>query len=212
MKAWPTPETMGQVLSVPAGVTLRGFRTEELEELPALLEGWYPAIRVGAESVFLDRDFLRLHLSTAPGNIWACAICLERAVVGFQAFEREDASRTLHGRLGVLAPDARAGLLGALGFPLFEALGAAIGAESLQVFVTLASKGQQLFAERRGFTLAALVPGFDRDALPDGSVKRVMEALYVKSLVPESEVRWPDPEALTPRTRAVFAVLFPHRR
>lgn len=211
MKAWPTPEAMGKLLSLPAGVTLRAFSDDELDGLPALLEGWYPAIRVGAESVFLEREFLHRHLST-PSSLWACAICLDGVVVGFQAFEREDASRTLHGRLGVLAPEARAGLLGAMGFPLFEALGAAIGAESLQVFVTLASKGQQLFAERRGYTLAALVPGFDRDAMPDGSVKRVMEALYVKSLVPESELRWPDPEALTAKTRAAFSVLFPDRR
>lgn len=99
-------------------------------------------------------------------------------------------------------------MLGALGFPLFEALGALMGAESLQVFVTLASKGQQLFAERRGFRLAGLVPGFDRDAQADGTVKRVMEALYVKSLV---EVSWPDAGSLTPKTKAAFAVLFPEQ-
>lgn len=209
MNAWPSPESL--TLTLPPGVQLRWFRDDELEALPALLERWYPAVRVGAESVLLDALFLRRHLASSvrdTSDLWACAIVLEGAVVGFQAFERNVASRTLHGRLGVLAPEARAGMLGALGFPLFEALGALMGAESLQVFVTLASKGQQLFAERRGFRLAGLVPGFDRDAQADGTVKRVMEALYVKSLV---EVSWPDAGSLTPKTKAAFAVLFPEQ-
>jgi FlaA1/EpsC-like NDP-sugar epimerase len=51
---------------------------------------------------------------------------------------------------------------------LFETLGALMGAELLLVGVTLASKGQQLLAERRGFSLCGLVPGFDRDQQPGG--------------------------------------------
>lgn len=209
MKPWPSPESLP--LTLPPGVALRWFRDDELDALPSTLERWYPAVRVGAESVFLDAAFLRRHLGESArerSDLWACAIVLEGVVVGFQAFERNLASRTLHGRLGVLAPEARAGLLGALGFPLFEALGASVGAESLQVFVTLASRGQQLFAERRGFRLAGLVPGFDRDAQPDGTVTRVMEALYVKALV---EPTWPALDALTPKTKAAFVVLFPER-
>jgi hypothetical protein len=76
--------------------------------------------------------------------------------LGGVALEREVAARTLHG------------CLGALGVPLFETLGALMGAELLLVGVTLASKGQQLLAERRGFSLCGLVPGFDRDQQPGG--------------------------------------------
>ncbi|MCU0699364.1 MAG: hypothetical protein MUC96_22905 [Myxococcaceae bacterium] len=129
------------------------------------------------------------------------------ARVGLMSFERQLASQTLHGRVGALAPEERAGVLGALGFPVFEALGRWLEAELLLVWVTLASRGQQLMAERRGFSLCGLVPGFDRDQLAPGRSVRVMEALYAKVLAPDGELRWPGSDALTPHTRAVLEAL-----
>ena len=198
--------------ALPEGVTLRDWTEAELSTLPGLLRSWYPSIGVGAESVFLEPEVLHTQLASASHperELFAFAICRDGEVVGFQAFEREVAARTLHGRLGVLAPEARAGFLGALGFPLFETLGALMGAELLLVWVTLASKGQQLFAERRGFSLSGLVPAFDRDQQPDGRVMRVMEALFSKRLVDSAQVLWPTEAQLTPRSRAALALLFP---
>jgi hypothetical protein len=209
--AWPRIEELARAAALPEGVTLREWSETELATLPELLRAWYPTIDVGAESVFLEVEVLRTQLasSTHPERpLWAFAICRDGGVVGFQAFERQPASRTLHGRLGVLAPEARAGFLGALGFLLFETLGALMGAELLLVWVTLASKGQQLLAERRGFSLSGLVPGFDRDRQPDGRVTRVMEALFSKSLVDAAQVQWPAPTQLTPRSRAALVALF----
>lgn len=209
---WPSLEELARHAPIPDGVTLRHWTDAELEQLPDLIRRWYPAATVGAESSFLDPAFLRRELvrPDAPErDLLSWAICERGAVVGFQSFQRDVGARALHGRLGFLSPEARAGFLGALGFSLFEALGRLSGAELLQVWVTLAHKGQQLFAERRGFALAGLVPGFDRDLLPDGTVKRVMEALYVKLLVEPSALSWPDEAALTPRTRAALQALFP---
>ena len=50
--------------------------------------------------------------------------------------------------------------------------------------------------------------GFDRDLMPDGSIKRVMEALYVKSLVDPAELHWPDDAQLTAKARAALHALF----
>ena len=47
-----------------------------------------------------------------------------------------------------------------------------------------------------------------RDLMPDGSIKRVMEALYVKSLVDPAELHWPDDAQLTARTRGALHALF----
>ncbi len=211
---WPTMEALGSTKAVPADVTLRAWTEAELDGLPELLVGWYPTVTVGAESVFLDRDFLASQL-VSPAfperDVFAFAICRAGEVVGFQAFEREPAARTLHARLGVLAPEARTGFLGAFGFPLFEALGRLMGAELLLVWVTLASKSQQLFAERRGFSLCGLVPAFDRDQQADGRVTRVMEALFTKCLVDEGQVQWPSEAQLTLKSRAALATLFGER-
>ncbi len=208
MTPWPSFEALGVAAALPPDVTLRAWAVDEIAALPELLRAWYPTVTLGAESVFLDMNFLATRVFVKDSDLFVFAICQRGDVVGFQAFERQPASRTLHGRLGVLAPHARAGFLGAFGFPLFEALGRLVGAESLQVWVTLASKGQQLMAERRGFVLSGLVPGFDIDLQEDGSAVRVMEALYTKSLV--ADVKWPDGDALTPHTKRVLAAM--HRK
>lgn len=202
---WPSCEALAS--SLPADVTLRAWRDDEVAGLPALLRAWFPTVSVGAESVFLDETFLRSRVFVNDSDFFVFAICQRGEVVGFQAFERQVASKTLHGRLGVLAPEARAGFLGALGFPLFEALGRLVGAELLLVWVTLATKGQQLAAERRGFVLSGLVPSFDVDRQADGRAVRVMEALYAKPLV---EGVWPSDDVLTPNTKRVLAAMHRH--
>jgi len=204
---WPTFEALCAAAPLPEGVTLRAWREDEIVELPSLLRRWFPTVSVGAESVFLDADFLRSRVFVEHSDFLTMAICQHGEVVGFQAFERQAASKTLNGRLGVLAPEARAGFLGAFGFPLLEALGRLMNAELLLVWVTLATKGQQMAAERRGFQLCGLVPGFDVDQQPDGTSRRVMEALYAKPLV---ESAWPSDDVLTPHTRKVFAAM--HQR
>ena len=205
--SWPTFEALCAAAPLPPGVTLRAWRDDEINALPDTLRRWFPTVSVGAESVFLDVNFLRTRVFVDGSEFLTMAICQDGAVVGFQAFEWQAASKTLQGRLGVLAPEARAGFLGALGFPLFESLGTLMRAELLMVWVTLATKGQQLAAERRGFKLCGLVPGFDVDLQPDGGARRVMEALYAKPLV---EGLWPSDDVLTPHTRKVLAAM--HQR
>jgi hypothetical protein len=61
-----------------------------------------------------------------------------------------------------------------------------------------------LFNERRGFTLMGLVPGFDRDTVTTGRIKRVSEALYGKVL---TEFEWPDEEQLTAKTKQMLALV-----
>lgn len=207
---WPTFPDFAAAAALPDGVTLRAWTPAELDALPARLVEWYPAITVGAESAFLDARFLHTQVATAEAperDLFAFAICRDDVVVGFQAFQRDRGARALYGRLGVLAPEARSGFLGALGFGLFETLGRLLSAELLLVWVTLASKGQQLFAERRGFILCGLVPGFDRDLQGDGRVLRVSEALYAKPLLGPVSSLWPDEATLTSKTREVLAVL-----
>lgn len=193
---------------MPPDVTLRAWRPDEIDALPALLRSWYPTVSVGAESVFLSPEFLKRSVFVDDSDFFVFAICLHGEVVGFQAFERQSASMTLHGRLAMLSPSARTGFIGTLGFPLFEVLGELTGAELLLTWVTLATKIQQLVAERRGFVLSGLAPGFDIDLQEDGSSVRVMEALYTKSRV--ADLKWPDVDSLTPHTRRVLEAM--HRR
>lgn len=206
--AWPTDAQLAATGLLPPTIVFRRFSNGELAALPAAIEAWYPTATVGAESVFCDQEFLARSATSITQETDLLVLRIEQAgeFVGFLSFERQPAARTLHARLGLLAPEARTGLLGALGFPMFEAIGRLCGAELLLSWVTLASRHQQIFAERRGFRAVGVVPGFDRDRQPDGGVRRVYEALYAKSLSDEAPLR-PDPAALTPAVRALLALV-----
>jgi hypothetical protein len=208
MRPWPDLSSWGATLSLPPDVRLRLLRRDELLTLPSRIDAWYPTVRVGSESVFRDVGFLTQHVTHEGRETDLLAFYIEQAgeVVGFMSFERHPADLSLHARLGFLSPEARTGFLGALGFMLFEALGRAVGAELLSTWVTLASTHQQFFARRRGFTLSGLVPGHDRDLMPDGTVRRVMEALYTKELGTEPSLI-PDQACLLPETWAMLARL-----
>ncbi len=207
---WPRVEELVRAMSLPEGVTFRLLKEEELAPLPELLVRWYPAVRVGAESVFLDPDFLRRSVvreGCFDRDIYAILIVQHGEVVGFTTYERQPRSATLHGRLGMLAPQARAGFLGALAFLALEKMAALTKAELILVWITLASRHQQLFAERRGFQLVGVVPGFDRDQVTAQRSLRVTEGLVAKLLVPDSELLTPPPEALTPRTQRMLELI-----
>jgi hypothetical protein len=51
-------------------------------------------------------------------------------------------------------------------------------------------------------------PGYDREVVSPGVVKRVYQAVYAKLLVPTADVQLPDPKNMTPRTSALFELLF----
>ena len=64
--------------------------------------------------------------------------------------------------------------------------------------------------ERAGFKLLGFAPGYDREFVAPGVIKRVFEAYYAKILVTESELQRPDLNNLTPKTRELFLSLFPN--
>ena len=206
---WPDDDVLAALAVVPPGARLRSVRRDERHLLPERLLAWYPTVAVGAESVFLDPAWLDAQVAfagDAARDVFVLWIERDGAAVGLMSFERERAAATLHGRVGALDPAARVGALGALGFPVFEAVGRWLGAELLSVWVTLASRTQQVMAERRGFRLCGVVPGFDRDAVGGGRTARVTEALYTTLLTDEPP--WlPEDSALTPRTRAALHAL-----
>lgn len=75
-------------------------------------------------------------------------------------------------------------------------------------FATLQHPYSQMAAEKAGFQLIGVAPASDRIAIAPGVAKHVYEAVYAKVLAPESDVLRPLPENLTPRTKALFDILF----
>ena len=84
-----------------------------------------------------------------------------------------------------------------------------MGAGFIYGLATLKIPNMQLALERAGYQLLGFVPGYDREEVAPGVVKRVYEAVYGKVLVPDDELLRPDPKNLSPKARALFELIFP---
>ena len=125
------------------------------------------------------------------------------------SWEQEPDALTLYGRLIVIAPQYRSAKIASLVMPMAEAAGRLIGAEFLFGLATLKIPHMQRALEGAGYQLVGFTSGYDREEVAPGVIKRVFEAAYCKSLVPEDELVRPDRNNLTPRAQALFDVLFP---
>ena len=84
-----------------------------------------------------------------------------------------------------------------------------MGAQFQYALATLTTPNLQRALEHAGYRLLGFFPGYGREMIAPGVVKRVYEAVYAKLLVPEVEVLRPDPKNMTPKARALFDLLFP---
>lgn len=91
---------------------------------------------------------------------------------------------------------------------LAEWLTKAMNFEFFYVVATLHQPIVQRMYEAEGFTLIGFTPGYDCEEVTPGVIKRVFEAIYVKVLVPDEQLLWPNLDNLTPRARELFTALF----
>jgi hypothetical protein len=91
---------------------------------------------------------------------------------------------------------------------LAEAAGRAMGVGLIYGMATLKIPYMQQALERMGWKLIGITP-YDREMVAPGVVKRVFEAVYAKVLDRDEDLLRPDPQNLTPATRALFDALFP---
>jgi hypothetical protein len=122
--------------------------------------------------------------------------------------EREVEALAIYARLIVVAPAHRGARVSGMLTVAYENVGRAMGAEFLYAMVALNIIQQQRALESAGFRLLGFMPGYDRQLVSPGVVKRVYLAVYAKLLVPEEKVQRPDPKNLTPRAKRVFELLF----
>ena len=63
--------------------------------------------------------------------------------------------------------------------------------------------------ELLGWQLIGITPGYDREMVAPGVVKRVFEAVYAKVLGGDVGLLPPNPRNLTQKTKAFLRILFP---
>lgn len=211
---WPGIETLTASVPLPDGYK---YALPSRADIPALVQAideWFPGLAVGNASCYLredfylnrvffdeeqDRDFFLILFKR--GDEWA----------GMLSVERDKDSQVLYGRVGTISEFHRGARLSKCFPPLMETMGKAMGMGMVYSLATLKVPHMQVGFEKAGWQLIGVIPGFDRELVGPGEVKRVFEAIYVKVLATESDFLHPDAQGMTPATRALFGHLFPNQ-
>lgn len=209
---WPGIESIAAMHRLPSG-----YRYEQLKrsDIPALIEAiseWHPDISVGIGSCYLRESFYTQKVflrDEVDKDFYVILIKFGKELAGMGSWEREPDALTLYARLGIIAPAHRSAKIAGRTVEFTENLARAMGAGFVYGMATLKMPQMQLALERAGYQLLGFVPGYDRELVALGVVKRVYEAVYAKVLVPDEELLRPSPENLTPKARALFELMFP---
>lgn len=209
---WPAIDELSTMMPLPDGYRYERLDRASVSPLIAALKNWHPAIAVGAASCFLREDFYedRVCLDGAVDkNILVVRIMFNDALVGMWSIEREIDALAIYARLIVLAPAHRGAKLSILTSIGSEIVSRSMGAQFQYSLATLQIPNVQRALEHAGYRLLGFFPGYGREEIAPGVVKRVYEAVYAKLLVSEGEVHRPDPRNMTPKTKVLFDLLFP---
>jgi hypothetical protein len=215
---WPTVHEIGAQVVLPAGYRCELLRAAEVSRALRFVDDSFPGLAVGNASCFLREEFYaaRVHLAHADrqsterdflvllfkhGEDWAALL----------AVERDRDSQVLYGRVGAVAEGHRGAGLSKCFAPCMETIGRSMGLGMVYSLATLKTPAMQRGFELAGWRLIGIMPGFDREVVAPGVVKRVFEAIYVKVLAPDADMLQPDAEGMRPATQALFDTLFPRR-
>jgi hypothetical protein len=197
--------------AVGAGYRFELLRHDEVGSLVSSIAAWFPDIVVGGASRYLREDFysryVRFDDSTDADHV---VLLLKRChkLAGMFACELDRETQSVYAALGVAAPEHRGANLAQAGISLTEELGRMLGMGYAFGVATLKSRFAQLAFERAGWHLVGITPGYDREMVEPGIVKRVYEAMYAKVLVSDAGMLQPARQNLTPRTQAFFDLVF----
>lgn len=215
---WMTVEEISRHASLPGGYRLKRFDRSDAPRAIELLRQWFPGIAVGAGSCYLRQSFYDKRVvyeaerDTHGRDICILLVEYGDELVGLFSAQRDRDTLSLYGRMGAVAPGHRGQRLADAILGLVEIMGRHMGMGMAYGMATTHIPFMQRALEKHGFSLVGITPGYDREMVRPGVVKRVYEALYAKVLVDAEDLLMPDPENLTPRTRALFNTLFEPRR
>jgi len=210
---WPDINFMKTQAPLPDGYRYQRLRRIDIPILIQSITDWYPDVSVGAASCYLQPDFYE-NKATLEGEVDRDLLVIMTwkgdDFAGFVSWDWETDSQALYARFGVVSPAHRSAKLATIWMQLGETIGRHLGAGFIYTLCTLKVPHMQMALERAGFKLLGFAPGYDREFVAPGVIKRVFEAYYAKILVTESELQRPDLNNLTPKTRELFLSLFPN--
>ncbi len=212
---WPDIEPLATRLPLGEGYRLELLKRTEIGALIGFIEAWFPDIRVGSASCYLRDEFYaqKVHFDAATQrDVLVLLLKHGDELAGMFSCERDRDTLSMHARLGVAAAGHRGANLAQAGMALTEAIGHRMGMGLAYGMATLKAPYSQRAFERAGWQLIGIAPGYDREMVAPGVVKRVYEAVYAKVLVADAGLLRPQRQNLTSRTQALFDCLFANHR
>jgi hypothetical protein len=208
---WLPLDHLRALIPLPPGLRVESMHSAHIAAVTAALCRWYPDVAHGSNGGYLRDEFYRQRVcldGADDRDIQVFTIWLGDELVGLWSPEREVDSLALYARIAAIAPHhARAGLIRQITAGM-ENVAREMGAAFMYALVTLKHPYAAQALEGAGYRLLGFWPGFDRELVAPGVVKRVYQAVYAKLLVAEDRVLRPDPKNLTPGAKALFELLF----
>jgi hypothetical protein len=209
---WPDIAEVLKQVPFPDGYLVKRLNRADIPQLIESIERWYPDVSVGGASCYLTPEFYESDatMEDEPDKpLFVLMLWKGDELAGFISWDWEDAPQAVYARFGVVNPKHRSAGLGTIGMMFGEALGRLMGAGFIYSMCTLKIPNMQMAFERAGYKLLGFAPGYDREVVSPGVVKRVFEAYYAKILVPHEALHVPDMANLTPQTMSLFTSMFP---
>ncbi|MGF6962487.1 hypothetical protein [Paraburkholderia youngii] len=211
---WLDIDEMAAGVPLPKGYRFELLKRCDISEVVDSIKEWFPDISVGSASVYLRGDFFGEKVSLvdeADKDVLVVLLRAGHSLAGLFSCERDLDTLSLYGRLVVVAPKHRGVGLCRKCIMLAELIGQRIGMGMIYGMATLKTPNVQLAFEALGWRLIGIAPGYDREMVAPGVVKRVYEAVYAKVLVSECEMLRPQTRNLTRGTRRIFCQMFPEQ-
>jgi hypothetical protein len=209
---WINVDHLSTNVPLPEGYRYEQLTRADIPDVVRSFADWYPGIAVGNASCHLKESFYNDKVvldGERERDFFVVLFKKERELVGVLSVERDRDSEVLYGRVGAVSPKHR-GLNLSERFPaLIEAMGHAMGMGMVYGLATLQVPYMQAKFERLGWQLIGIIPGFDKEMVGPGVVKRVYEAIYTKVLVDEEDFVRPRYADMTPETTELFELLYP---
>lgn len=183
----------------------------DIGTLISFVETWFPDIRVGGASCYMREDFYAKKVffdDARRGDVLVLLLKRVEELAGMFSCEFDGETLSVYAGLGVVAPQHRGANLAQAGITFTEAIGRRMGMGLAYGMATLKAPHAQRAFERAGWELIGIAPGYDREMVAPGVIKRVYEAVYSKVLVTDADLLWPERKNLTPRTQAFFDWVF----
>jgi hypothetical protein len=213
--AWGDIEQLAARMPLAEGYRFEPLKRAQVGTLIGFIETWFPDISVGGASCYLrDRFYAEKVFFEGGPERDVLVVLLKHGdeLAGVFSCKRDLETLSVHARIGVAAPQHRGARLAQAGMTFTEEIGRRMGMGFIYGMATLKTPHVQRAFERAGWQLIGITPGYDREMVAPGVVKRVYEAVYTKVLVADDDLLRPQRQNLTPRTQAFFDWVFDAHR